>query len=131
VHLDATRPKFVIREDRVRGKRLAHRQSHLPKHEHDEELKIIGTIDATIPSSALDKRLRREQTEAILELIGAASEDVRNYSRPVLPPLRELSEDRLARASTYLRKGTACQPYESASLGGTCQGANQVTVPAE
>jgi hypothetical protein len=48
-----------------------HQESPPREHQHEEEPEIIASIKETIPSTALDQRLRREQTEAILELISA------------------------------------------------------------
>lgn len=65
------------------ARRLPHPESHRPEREHEEELEIIATIDATIPGTALDKRLRREQAEAIVELIAAHLSRVHSAPHPL------------------------------------------------
>jgi hypothetical protein len=41
-----------------------------------EDIETIVSIEETIPGTALDQRLRREQTEAILQLLAAHSSRV-------------------------------------------------------
>ncbi len=61
--------------------RLPHQESHLPEHEH-ETLEIVVSIDETVPGSTLDKRLRREQTKAILKLVAAHLSRVHSVPLP-------------------------------------------------
>jgi hypothetical protein len=55
--------------------------SHLLGHQH-EALEIVVSIDETVPGSTLDKRLRREQTEALLQLLAAHRSQVQIAPTP-------------------------------------------------
>jgi hypothetical protein len=61
---------------------LAHQESPLAEPEHDEEREIIVTIGETIPGTALDNRLRSEQTEALVELVAAHLSRVHSVHPP-------------------------------------------------
>ncbi len=63
------------------AKRLPHQQLDLREHEPDVGLAIIVAIDETIPGTALDEVLWREQTAAILELIAAHLSRVHSVPR--------------------------------------------------
>lgn len=65
------------------AQRLRHQRLHPPEHDYDGELEIIVTITETIPGAALDKRLRREQAEALLDLIAAHLSRVHSVPHPL------------------------------------------------